>query len=123
MEMKMINDKCIWEECDDEDDLFYEELRKQILLLIAEDDEDHVQGLQGNMLKTLKKRFNNGPVCYYNWSGNEATGLVPTWLFDLWKPGNGTGVFIPQIIKSGKRYKPRRKNNERGRIYKPVSDM
>ncbi|KAL3510846.1 hypothetical protein ACH5RR_030247 [Cinchona calisaya] len=117
-----INQRDIWE-CD-EDDLFYAELRRQVLLLTAEDDEECQENRHPNTAKSLQQRFNTSPPsllqpgCYYNWSGNHENGSVPTWLFNLWKPGNGTGVFIPQIIKSRRRYRPRKKNNERGRMYK-----
>lgn len=102
---------------DEEDDHFYAELRKQILLLTAEEEDNvEVQELQRNKLqisaKSLQQRFNNWPGsalhhgCYYNWSGDEATEAVPTWLFNLWKSGNGTGVFLPQITKSRTRHNP-----------------
>lgn len=125
-------------ECYEGDDHFYAELREQILLLTAEEDNDvevEVEELQQNKLKisakSLPQRFNMSPAsaqqvqngCYYNWSGDEETESVPPWLFNLWKSGNGngTGVFIPQITKSKTRYNPRGRNKARGRMYKPVA--
>lgn len=107
-----MNQRDIWE-CD-EDDLFYAELRRQVLLLTAEDDEECQESKLPNSDKPIEQRLNTSPVsvlppgCYYNWSGSDETESVPTWLFNLWKSGNGTGVFIPQIIKSRRRYRPSR---------------
>nr|XP_027096824.1 uncharacterized protein LOC113716628 [Coffea arabica] len=122
-----MNQRDIWE-CD-EDDLFYAELRRQVLVLTAEDDEDCQENRHPNTGKLSHQNLNFShvsklqPGCYYNWLGNDETESAPTWLFNLWKPGNGTGVFIPQIIKSRRRYRPRKKNNERGRKYKPVANV
>lgn len=111
----------IWD-CD-EDDVFYEELRRQVLLLTAEDDDDEerVENKHANAAKSLQlqQRFNAGlgpastpqPGCYYHWSGNEAVDSAPRWLCNVWNSGNGTGVFIPQIIKS------RRRNNKPSRFF------
>ncbi|KAL3501679.1 hypothetical protein ACH5RR_036128 [Cinchona calisaya] len=115
----------------EEDDFFYAELRRQLLMLTAEDDdEDQENRHTYNTAKSIKQRLNASPAsmlqlpgCYHNWSGSNANESVPTWLFNLWNSGNGTGVFIPQIIKSTRRYKPRKKNNERGRMYKPVTNV
>lgn len=103
-------------ECYEEDDHFYAELRKQILLLTTEEDEELQQNKLKISAKSLHQRFNKSHAsalqvqngCYYNWSGDEETKSVPTWLFNLWKSGNGngTGVFIPQISKSRTRYNP-----------------
>ena len=105
----------IWD-CD-EDDVFYEELRRQVLLLTAEDDEECVENKPTIAAKSLQQRFSIGlgppastlpPGCYYHWSGNQAMDSVPRWLSNVWNSGIGTGVFIPQIIKSRRRYKPSR---------------
>ncbi|CAN4121887.1 unnamed protein product [Withania somnifera] len=64
----------------------------------------------------------------FYWYGHiEDCNKVPKWLSDLWRKGtgdevfNGTGVFIPHIVKTRRRNKSRRKNNERGKAYKPVA--
>ncbi|KAL2510036.1 uncharacterized protein Fot_33683 [Forsythia ovata] len=65
------------------------------------------------------------PGCFYNWSGNKEDYAAPAWILNLWRTGNGTGVFIPQIIQSRRRNKPRRKKNknERGRTFRQVEKM
>ncbi|CAN4124772.1 unnamed protein product [Withania somnifera] len=64
----------------------------------------------------------------FYWYGDiEDSNKAPKWLSDLWKKGNrdemfnGTGVFIPHIIKSRRRNKSRRKNTEREKAYKPAA--
>lgn len=61
---------------------------------------------------------------YFTWGGNEISdSAVPIWMVNLWKSGNnnGTGVFIPNVVKSRRRRNnPGRMNNERRKMYKPV---
>ncbi|THG13909.1 hypothetical protein TEA_016064 [Camellia sinensis var. sinensis] len=58
------------------------------------------------------------PGSYFSWLENEGTNAVPpTWLVNLWRTGNGTGVFIPHIVKSRRRHKNRGRNNDKGRIF------
>ncbi|KAL2542640.1 Uncharacterized protein Adt_03618 [Abeliophyllum distichum] len=111
---------------EDEDDVFYDELRRQVLQLTADDDGDEFL----NPVEPRKKGSSTSlpfvpqSRCHYNWSEN---CVAPPWLLNLWTTtgkGNGTGVFIPQNIKSSRRrnYKPRRKNNERGKMHKLVEN-
>ncbi|MCD7466268.1 hypothetical protein HAX54_002826 [Datura stramonium] len=117
-----------------EDDDFYDELRRQVLILTEE--EEYVQ--QSNEIKNsnrvqmrssvLQQQQPKGIQFYWYGDNSEDDNKVPKWLLDLWRKGNykdevlnGTGVFIPHIIKSRRRNKSRRKNTERGKAYKPVT--
>ncbi|XAR65408.1 hypothetical protein NMG60_11009532 [Bertholletia excelsa] len=93
-----------------EDDIFYAELTRQILLLTAEDEDDVDRGdfpesSGSNHRRVAKMGNGTGPSCpavllpgsYVCWSGNMS------------RHGNGTGVFIPRIAavtKSRRRHKP-----------------
>ena len=87
-------------EFDYEDDDFYAELRKQILLLTDEESPEHpsssrVTRQNGNALNTAVASRSYG-----RWGENEiSTGPAPAWLLKLWGNGSGTGVFIPHIVK------------------------
>ncbi|CAK9159585.1 unnamed protein product [Ilex paraguariensis] len=113
----------------DEDDVFYAELRRQILLLTGDDedgDDDYFQRRMkhSNAARNMRRpnlcsAAANLPGGYFNWSENENNNSVPAWLSNLWRSnGTGTGVFIPHVVKSSRR---RRKNNDKGRMYKPVA--
>ncbi|KAM7464364.1 hypothetical protein LguiA_032485 [Lonicera macranthoides] len=116
----------------DHDDIFYAELERQILQLMAGDDEGdftddnykHSYSLNG-----AKHGLNKGytaaiqPGNYFDWTKNESSDSVPTWLLKLWRPngsGNGTGVFIPHIVKSRTKNKNKKRNNDKGRTYKSM---
>ncbi|KAH6834476.1 hypothetical protein C2S53_004211 [Perilla frutescens var. hirtella] len=115
-----------------EDDVFYSELRKQVLQLTAEDDDDQEQAVFDesknlNMVAPQKGGHDDGARHrvsldggYYNWPRNKEEVAAPAWIMNLWKTGNGTGVFIPQIVQSKKKNRPRRRKNERGRTYRRV---
>lgn len=115
-----------FEEYEEEDDVFYDELRRQVLQLTAEDDDDvHEDVYENKILNRIEARKQgpyNGPcsvpqpLCYYNWPGNkEDCAAIPAWMLNLWRSGNGTGVFIPQTVQS------RRKN--RSSIYVPFNEF
>ncbi|KAB1211508.1 hypothetical protein CJ030_MR6G013250 [Morella rubra] len=117
-------------EQDHHSDVIYAEIRRQILLLTADEGEDvHKAKRQNTFGGAAGKRSSNGitacgyypailqPGSYFNWWENENSSSVPAWLANLWKNSNGTGVFIPQIVGSRRCYKPGRMNR---RIYKPV---
>ncbi|KAI8539182.1 hypothetical protein RHMOL_Rhmol09G0161500 [Rhododendron molle] len=137
-----------------DDDVFYAELRRQILLLTLEDDDENAVFPKTRRLDArggAKQGSGSGvpsvrllPGSCFGWLENENSTAVPTWLVNLWRHGNGTGVFIPHIAKSRRRPKSdinflsyikqlhyliaaqsgfaERRNNARGRIYKPVAN-
>ncbi|KAI3453005.1 hypothetical protein Pfo_009668 [Paulownia fortunei] len=120
-----------FDEYEEEDDVSYDELRRQVLQLTAEDDDEDVH--ENKILNTIEAQKQgpyNGPCivpqpsCYYNWLGNkEDCAAAPAWILNLWRSGNGTGVFIPQTVQSRSKNRSRRKKNERGRTYKRVEKM
>ncbi|KAL2347558.1 hypothetical protein Fmac_001558 [Flemingia macrophylla] len=110
-----------------DDDTFYAEIRRQILQLTSEEDEDLL----------VKKRFDQASVggggsrrlvCdrtspqanhFCSWETHSSGS--PDWFVNTWKSGRGTGVFIPQVA-TGKKYHRTgtRTMNSRKQIYKPV---
>ncbi|KAI9387149.1 hypothetical protein POPTR_010G127900v4 [Populus trichocarpa] len=106
-------------------DVYYAELKKQILLLTADDDEEVDVTNHSRLVDIQRKQDSNSltnsfpttlqPGSYFNWWERQKTDLVPTWPENLWRSnGNGTGVFIPQIVKS-RRYRRGGVNNVRRR--------
>ncbi|KAG5532468.1 hypothetical protein RHGRI_026936 [Rhododendron griersonianum] len=97
-----------------DDDVFYAELRRQILLLTLEDDDENAVfpktrrldarggAKQGSGSSVPAVRL---PGSCFGWLEDENSNAVPTWLVNLWRHGNGTGVFIPHIAKSRRRPK------------------
>ncbi|KAK6133827.1 hypothetical protein DH2020_032420 [Rehmannia glutinosa] len=109
---------------EDDDDVFYDELRRQVMQLTAEDDDSTTETRKQGPL------YNHGPCsvcrpgCHYDWPGNkEDCATAPAWILSLWRSGNGTGVFIPQNVQSGRKNRSRRKKTERGITYRPVARM
>ncbi|KAJ0545517.1 hypothetical protein HanIR_Chr08g0350701 [Helianthus annuus] len=115
---------------DNNDDTFYQELTRQILMLTDEDDV-YVNGV--TELKRKQVRYSGVGVVsrlvaknYYSWSEAERYS-VPSWMESLWATGGGgTGVFIPSGAATGHRGKrsgrrrsnnKKTKNNDRGRVY------
>ena len=99
----------------DGDDVLYAELRRQLLLLTADEDEDLGERKHSDLIGACKQGSNrwvgNSPTklqpgSYFNWWGSACNDSVPTWLVNLWRNGGGTGVFIPQIVKSRSIYRP-----------------
>ncbi|KAK9276050.1 hypothetical protein L1049_005581 [Liquidambar formosana] len=111
-----------------EDDSFYSELRKQILLLTEDDEEDFLETKNRNSGNVMRQGSNGTimagfPANYFNWWEKDNSGSIPTWLSNLWRnSSNGTGVFIPHIVKSRRKQKSGRTNMERGRKCKPVEN-
>lgn len=86
----------------DEDDVFYAEIRRQILLLTSNDDEDRQESAHQRCSNMVVGGVSSGvqaPRSYFSWGETEISNSVPTWLVNLWKNGNGTGVLIPTITK------------------------
>ncbi|KAK2971554.1 hypothetical protein RJ640_017923 [Escallonia rubra] len=107
-------------------DEFYAELERQILVLTAEDDSDDFVDCSkvSNSMRAVKHGSSMcviQPGSYFDWTEDGNTNSVPTWLLNLWRNGNGTGVFIPHIVNSRRRNKPKKRNNEKGRTYRPVA--
>ncbi|MBA0805717.1 hypothetical protein Gohar_005209 [Gossypium harknessii] len=119
--MDMIKDDHVYEHDEiDEDDVFFAEIQRQILLLTADDDDHQAAGAGVNnpgsrrkAVENLSSSFHHG--WYFSWP---ETDSVPTWLANLWRTGNGTGVFIPHITTSTRRHRPGRK--DRRKVYRPV---
>ncbi|KAM7276722.1 hypothetical protein ACFE04_018588 [Oxalis oulophora] len=112
---------------EDDDDVFYAELRKRVLLLMEEEEEECLS------VRKPAKRYSScalEPGSYFDWRwGYETSSVnetVPTWLVNLWRrnnSGNGTGVFIPHIVKSRRRQnKSGNRNNQRRRIHKRADE-
>ncbi|MBA0729141.1 hypothetical protein Golax_000044, partial [Gossypium laxum] len=107
--MDMNKDDHVYEHDEiDEDDVFFAEIQRQILLLTADDDDPQAAGAGVNnpgsrrkAVENLSSSFHHG--WYFSWP---ETDSVPTWLANLWRTGNGTGVFIPHITKSTRRHRP-----------------
>ncbi|OAY31278.1 uncharacterized protein LOC110631122 [Manihot esculenta] len=118
-------DHCLeFEANDDQDDYFYAELRQQVLLLISDDNDDLAETRSSNFPADCKPGSNRltgsfpvklRPESYFDWWGTRDADSVPTWLVNLWRNGNGTGVFIPQ---SRRRCVRGRMNKGRRRAYK-----
>ncbi|KAK8511867.1 hypothetical protein V6N13_029443 [Hibiscus sabdariffa] len=112
----------------DEDDVYFAEIRRQILVLTADDedyrDTDVIDSVSSGTNKPGSRRVVGNLSCslqhgrYFSWPDSENTDSVPTWLVNLWRTSNGTGVFIPHINKSTRRHRPGRVN--RRRVYRPV---
>ncbi|KAL9166460.1 hypothetical protein ABFS82_05G030900 [Erythranthe guttata] len=121
---------CSFEE--EDDDVLYDELKRQVLQLTADEDEEVIK-YENKECGPLYGPFSTiQPVLYnYGWpvikEDNNSGGGPPLWMLNLWRStsGNiGTGVFIPQIVHSSRRRNKSRKNkNERGRTYKHVEKM
>ncbi|WCJ17805.1 hypothetical protein M5689_000197 [Euphorbia peplus] len=110
---------------DTEEDVFYNELRKQMLLLTEDDDEGYDDLITRRSSRRSTEKAIKPAGNYFNWweieNGN--SDPTPTWLVNLWRNkngGSGTGVFIPQILISSRSGK--KKNNGRRRIYKKVQN-
>ncbi|KAJ7943188.1 hypothetical protein O6P43_032772 [Quillaja saponaria] len=116
---------------DDDDDVFYAEIRRQILLLTTEDNEDFLQTKRSNSISSVNRCSNGLHTCFpvsiksvshlSSWE-RENSASTPSWLVNLWKNGNGTGVFIPQIGFRRYHHRPVKVNNVKRRIYKPVQN-
>ncbi|XP_057736420.1 uncharacterized protein LOC130951728 [Arachis stenosperma] len=139
MEMEMNSNASVVFEAENDDDSFYAEIRRQILLLTSEENEDVIEktsckinnhgagdsnrSVYGVGRAAASLSFNSGFGSLCCWESDAAGRLPapapPVWLVNLWKHGKGTGVFIPQVPCS-KNKRSGRMNNGRRRIYRPV---
>ncbi|EEF43624.1 uncharacterized protein LOC125370447 [Ricinus communis] len=112
------------ESIEDHEDGFYDELRKQILLLTADEDDEcsYETGRQCSKRLTIIATQPTG--LYFNSWETENGNLTPSWLVNLWRHGNGgTGVFIPHIhVKSRRKQRSGKKSNWRRRMSKQVDE-
>lgn len=93
-------------EAENDDDTFYAEIRRQILLLTSEDNEDLLETRSFNPMSVTNGGSNRSIYSFRgaslpssnfcSWEP-ESAGSPPVWLVNLWKHGKGTGVFIPQV--------------------------
>ncbi|XP_028768622.1 uncharacterized protein LOC114726213 [Neltuma alba] len=129
--MEMSSDPGLLFEAENEDDVFYAEIRRRILQLTTEDEEDNV-GFLGET-KRVNPIVSGGDGGLYgsgyglpagshvwSWEAQNSGGPPPVWLINLWKNGKGTGVFIPQAVRCKKNQRTDRMNRRR-KTYKPVA--
>ncbi|KAM7484537.1 hypothetical protein LguiA_000546 [Lonicera macranthoides] len=98
---------------DDEDDVFYCQLRRQVLFLTEDEEEYKLENKHSNF---AKGSYEQRPITttllpgsYFTWLEVESADSVPAWLTSLWRTtSNGTGVFIPRAVK-----KPFRRHRHR----------
>ncbi|KAM0983624.1 hypothetical protein ACFX2I_011066 [Malus domestica] len=117
----------------DDDDVFFAEIRSQILALTSDNEEfpDSKSAKYDSFSRSVTKRpaghIISSSLGYISWLGNKNSSnyAVPASLAKLWENSNvtGTGVFIPQAVKSRRDCRPRRMNNDRRRTYKRVENM
>lgn len=93
---------------DEEDDIFYAEIRRQILLLTADDEEeDFPESRNSWSASEGSEKGRCYPSGYFNgWDSERSGHSMPNWLSNLWRNGNGTGVFIPKINNSKRNHRP-----------------
>ncbi|XP_061375027.1 uncharacterized protein LOC133317208 [Gastrolobium bilobum] len=112
-----------------DDDTFYAEIRRQILLLTSEDNEDSLERKRfnpfsvgnGGSIRSVYNKSAPQPASHFcSWETN-SLGSPPDWLVNLWKNGKGTGVFIPKVV-TGRKYQRPGKMYSRRQEYKPVVD-
>lgn len=110
---------------DMDDNAFYQELTRQILMLTDEDDDEKRACTSDRPVVYSGVGYRPVARSHYNWSETESSS-VPTWMERLWaNGGGGTGVFIPSGVTTrgyGKRSRRRYNNkatktNDRGRVY------
>ncbi|CAJ1977562.1 unnamed protein product [Sphenostylis stenocarpa] len=127
--MEMNSDPGVMSEAEYEEDTFYAEIRRQILLLTSEDNEEFLETRSFNPVNVTDGgsnrpvyRFNCGspPASSFSLWERNGSGSPPLWLVNLWKNGKGTGVFIPQVA-SRKNQRPGKMNSRR-KIYRPVEN-
>lgn len=91
------------------DDIIYSELERRILVLINVSGESDSE--DSRMMRRTCNYSSHQDQNYFDWTQTEnPPSSVPTTIMNLWKSNNvnGTGVFIPHLVKeSNRRNKPR----------------
>lgn len=115
--MEMNSVPSVMSEAEYEEDTFYAEIRRQILLLTSEDNEDLLETRSFNPINVTNGGSNRSAYSFncaspsasnFSLWERHSSGSPPLWLVNLWKNGKGTGVFIPQVAC--------RKNQRPGRV-------
>ncbi|CAL0315317.1 unnamed protein product [Lupinus luteus] len=107
-----------------DDDSFYTEIRKEILLLTSEDNEEILERKSTGVFIpqpiTYRRHHRSYSSNLGSWK-NENFRLPPYWFEKLWNNENekGTGVFIPQAVTCRRKLRPGTKNI-RSQIYRAV---
>ncbi|KAI3433241.1 uncharacterized protein J3R85_007140 [Psidium guajava] len=115
----------------EDDDVYYAELERQILELTVEEDEDegfretrrrgNVTRAYNDAMKASPLACAKGLVHLNSWEKRNADSSVPSCIWSSWQKSNGTGVFIPNIVKSRTRHASDRSAScGRKRIYRQV---
>ncbi|KAL8120912.1 uncharacterized protein LOC141724964 [Apium graveolens] len=102
----------------DGDDKFYAELERRILVLINTADEgDHSKN--SRMIGGTRNYSTRRDQSYFDWTETEnPPSSVPSTILNLWRSNvNGTGVFIPHMVKA------KRRNKNRGRKARTEREM
>ncbi|KAK1389957.1 hypothetical protein POM88_018135 [Heracleum sosnowskyi] len=105
----------------DGDDKFYAELERRILVLINTADEGDHSNNSRMMRPTTNNYSSHRDQTYFDWTETEnPPSSVPSTILNLWRSNaNGTGVFIPHMVKAKRRNKNRgRKVRTEREIYK-----
>ncbi|GKE14145.1 hypothetical protein Tco_1421722 [Tanacetum coccineum] len=120
--MNMINMSIVnnsQEPDNNEHDVFYAELEKQVLALLDDHDQKEfpsdTRKHSSSSPTTRRLDIAKRPTNYFYWNDN-VDDPVPIWISNLWGNNNnkGTGVFIPSVVNSRRKNYPRRRNNNKG---------
>ncbi|MED6136831.1 hypothetical protein PIB30_059387 [Stylosanthes scabra] len=115
-----------------DDDTFYAEIRRQILLLTSEDNEELEEARRFDSVRVAKSGSTRSSVYYKSewqgssnsnfcsWETGSTNGSPPDWLLNLWKNGKGTGVFIPQAVTYSRKQRQGTMNSSRRRVYRSM---
>ncbi|KAI3796183.1 hypothetical protein L1987_38848 [Smallanthus sonchifolius] len=103
-----------------DDTVFYEELTRQILMIMDDDNETDARNLKvgSKVRRSVAYSGSGGGLValgdYFSWSESVGRFEVPTWMERLWG-GNvaGTGVFMPRVEAAAGKSRRRRRNKPR----------